>query len=143
MLEMSNEQLEEIKLTAFNAGIASNQGHNKASEETLIMFKGLTDLFNNKLENIETLLKLHAENNDKDNQTIIKAQTYTNGNVKGLLAFKSFATGAIGVITILIIPILIFAVQQYMTENSKYRDIAKQVSDISEVLNSATIKQSN
>lgn len=141
MLEMSNEQLEEIKIAAFNAGIASNQGHNKASEETLIMFKGLTDLFNNKLENIENLLKLHAENNDKDNKTIIDAQKYTNGNVKGLLAFKSFASGAIGVIAVIIVPILIFAVQQYMTENSKYKDLDLKVSQISNILNNAEITE--
>lgn len=98
-LSITTERLEEIKEFERNKGMAMSQGHDKASSETLAMFSGLKELLDDRFKNLENLLRLHAEQNNKDNAAILQQTTKTNGRVNKLEKWRAILTGAWIVIT--------------------------------------------
>lgn len=119
-VSLTTEQLEEIKQTSFNSGIASNQGHAQASEETKEMFKNLRTDFKEMMGEIRRKIDENKIDTKEDLKAIIEAQKYTNGNVKNLLSFKDKTTGSLRVVyvmfALIIIPLGIFMVENYISK---------------------------
>lgn len=138
-LSFTTEQLEEIKRENFNLGIASNQGHNQASKQTVEMFSNLRDDLKDSLGEIRRKIDEHAENNKENFKSVTDRLDYTNGKVRSLQIFRASIVGGMSVIVILIVPVLIYIIQNYISDNSQYKKLSDTVSSLAQQISDSKL----
>lgn len=73
----------------------------------------------------EMIKELRVENNKRFDK-VDSAQAHTNGDVTILKIWRGYITGGLAVITILIIPVLIYVIKQNLDTRSQLQTISDQ-----------------
>jgi hypothetical protein len=83
---------------------------------------GLKDLleekfirFDDKLRAIKDNVKMIKDNNTVEHCQIIEQTTKTNGTVRSLQIWKAYITGAITVLTVLVLPIVFMILRDWLS----------------------------
>lgn len=73
----------------------------------------------------EMIKELRIENNKRFDK-VDSAQAHTNGDVTTLKIWRGYITGGLAVITILVIPVLIYVIKQNFDTRSQLQTISDQ-----------------
>lgn len=79
------------------------------------------------LENLSKNFDDFRLENKEDHESIKEAQAHTNGNVTELQKWRFFITGGLGVLTVLVVPMLLFIAQQFIVRANAKEDTQKQI----------------
>jgi hypothetical protein len=109
---------EDEKIKVYNAGFADGQKHKEPAEETRkFMEESIKDraVLNEKLDNLITYNKeFHAENKES-HEVILEQVKKTNGSVADIQQWRERITGGAAVVSVIIIPTVMFLFYQYLT----------------------------
>jgi hypothetical protein len=65
-----------------------------------------------RIKGLETLFNVRFDDNKEEHQEIITHQKETNGNVRKNTDYRKYATGAIAVLTAMVLPLLFIVVKK-------------------------------
>lgn len=69
-----------------------------------------------RIDGLTALVNKQFETNATEHKTIIEQVIKTNGSVRKLQLAGAYTKGAIAVLTILVIPIVLFLIREYLTK---------------------------